>query len=120
MTDWAQKRAMEMRLLIDGYVEGHAGQRFSVAHVAEETGSGVRVCAALLNQHPLVTKERGWHKYNQYSSIAPTLAVVQEEIQSKSTVNNAALGEEARKDWWYLIEERRRYIKRKYRVSKKF
>lgn len=115
---WLNGKRKEDKLLVDGFVEGHPGERFSAAIVAKETGLGEDLCAALLAENPFVTKQRGWHKRNQYLSIAEPLTDIPEETPQPSQKD--ILGEQAREDWKYLHDQRRLAMKRKYRVMKHF
>ncbi len=93
------RRMRERRLLIDGYIEGHPGLRFSLTDVASETGLDTNLCKRVIETHPLVKRVRDWHKSDQYLSTAPPL---QELIQTTSDVvvmGNEELGVQARADW---------------------
>lgn len=105
------------RQAIDAFIESHAGREFSLNDLMRETGSDDRYCKKVVEHHPYVRVIRGKNKHHQFLSTAPPLEyTVPDEPVENTDVVMAALGESARNDWYSLINERRKSVKKKYKV----
>lgn len=113
LTNYIQAQVKARRLLIDGYIEGRPGKSFSLNDIVRETGLDVTLCKSVVDTHPHVEKIRGWHKYDQYRSTAPQLVETPIAPVQQDVGNKAALGRQAREDYYYLINLRRQQLKRK-------
>lgn len=110
-------------LRVEGWIETHKGN-FSILEVAEELDVSCDLCRSVAENHPLVSapneelkRKRGPQK--RYHSNArlpePTYEGLQEEERMTKEYLDE-LGRGAREDFWHLVETRRRYAKRKYKV----
>ena len=126
VTDRFQLEMLDKRMEIEAWIETHPG-RFSATELCEAFGVGNKFCRSVIESHPLVQidpevkKTAGRRK--KYISMAqplePTPAGLAEEYQLGLKWLDKK-GREAREDLALLIEERRRYLPKKYRTRISF
>lgn len=113
-SDWTIRRMQDERLLVEGFVEGNPGRKFSLAEVSRSTGVCDHRCQAILKSTSHVRLKRKYHTWAQYRSVAPPLKPLSPDTPARDT-----LGKQAREDWWYLVNQRRLQI-RKRKVIRRF
>lgn len=124
---WDNRPDLEyLKLMVDAWIESHPGP-FSPYQISKDLGIAQHFCQVVANIHPLVTpynaeirgKSGPQKRFFSNASLPEATLEGMAYVTENDKKLHDRLGQQAREDFFELVEERGRNLKRMYRIRPK-